>query len=154
MFLKQKEMRVVVHVGKNAQTLKYNGVRYYLRSHVKWVVQFTQLWHLLMEKKTTIYIQGILDSCEFLWCGFYSCGDSKFSIFSWVKDSACVQCLIMLDFTQAYLSYANFSKTFREPSQITFAFFGIWPRTYPPSLQFLCSKFSIFLTTYLPLTLV
>ena len=39
----------------------------------------------------------------------------------------------------------------REPSQITFAFFGIWPRTYPPSLHFLCSKFCIFLTTYPPL---
>ena len=38
----------------------------------------------------------------------------------------------------------------RESSQITFAFFGIWPRTYPPSLHFLC-KLSIFLTTYPPL---
>ena len=43
----------------------------------------------------------------------------------------------------------------REPSQITFAFFCIWPRTYrghlrrtPPSFHFLCSKSSIFLTTY------
>ena len=39
----------------------------------------------------------------------------------------------------------------REPSQITFAFFGILPRTYPLSLHFLCSKCSIFLTTYPPL---
>ena len=41
----------------------------------------------------------------------------------------------------------------REPSQITFALFGIWPGTYPPSLHFLRSKFSIFLTTYSPLNI-
>ena len=43
------------------------------------------------------------------------------------------------------------AKQLREPSQIAFAFFGIWPHTYLPSLHFLCSKSSIFLTTYLPL---
>ena len=41
----------------------------------------------------------------------------------------------------------------REPSQITFAFFGIWPRMYLPVVCtfYVCSKFSIFLTTYPPL---
>ena len=41
-------------------------------------------------------------------------------------------------------------KGYKEPSHITFAFFGILPYTFL-SLYFLCSKRSIFLTTYPPL---
>ena len=63
-----------------------------------------------------------------------------FNIDCWLNENLCIIFWVM-----------NISPYIREPSQITFASFGIWPRTYPPSLHYLCSKSSIFLTTYPPL---
>ena len=63
-------------------------------------------------------------------------------------DKICADSTVFFRFKQ----YFRFKQDrIREPSQITFDFLAFDHVRTPPSLHILCSKFSIFLTTYPPL---